>query len=124
MPLPPLSNIKFTNDWPDDSADFIIAVVPLQSTTEFASSSLIFDDDTVFEIHIYVRRISEEEPEEIGLIEKEIERIIQENPTALLGEGINLVQIIDFREEASKDSSTNRWHFIMDIEAIYRRFVL
>lgn len=124
MPLPPLSDIKFTNDWPDDSADFIISVIPLQSLTEFASNSLIFDDNSIFEVHIFVRRISEEEPEEIGLIEKEIERIIQQNPTALVGEGVALVQILDFREEGEKDSSVNRWHFIMDLEAVYRRFVV
>ena len=124
MPLPPLEDIKFTNDWPDDSADYIISVIPLQSFTEFASNSLIFDEDTLFEVHIFVRKISEEEPEEIGLIEKEIERIIQQNPTVLLGEGINLVQILDFREESSKDSSVNRWHYIFDVECVYRKFVI
>lgn len=124
MPPPALSEIKWMNDWPDNSADYIISVVPFETNIELASTSLIFDESKLLELHIYVRSLSEDEPSEIGEIQKELERIFTENPTALKDQGIALIQALDFRQIFDSDNTKTLWHFVYDVQLFYRKFVI
>lgn len=125
MVLPPLSDIKFTNDWTDDSKDYVISVMHTGTQIELASTKPMFDHRSIFEVHLFIRKISEDEPEEVGDIEKEVERILIENPTILLNtEGVSLVHILDFRKVEDQDSGNTRWHYVFDVEMIYRKFVV
>lgn len=125
MVLPALSDIKFTNDWTDDSKDYIISVTHMGTQIELASTRPMFDHRSIFEVNLFIRKISEDEPEEVGDIEKEVERILVENPTILLNtEGVSLVHILDFRKVEDEDSGSTRWHYVFDVEMIYRKFVV
>lgn len=124
MPLPPLDEIRFSDDNIDNGAEYQINIIPFETTIEFASTTANLDESKILEIHIYVKSLSEDEPEEVGEIQKEIERILLENPSALVGEGISLVQILDFRQMFDGDSAKTMWHFIFDVQLFYRKFLI
>src|SRR5688572_21261214 len=124
MPLPPLNEIRFSDDNIDHGAEYQINIIPFETTIEFASTTANFDESKILEIHIYVKSLSEDEPEEVGEIQKEIERILIENPSALVGEGISLVQILDFRQMFDGDNAKTMWHFVFDVQLFYRKFLI
>ena len=124
MPLPPLDEIRFSDDNIDNGAEYQINIIPFETTIEFASTTANFDESKILEIHIYVKSLSEDEPDEVGEIQKEIERILIENPSALVGEGISLVQILDFRQMFDSDSAKTTFHYIFDVQLFYRKFLI
>lgn len=124
MPLPPLDEIRFSDDNVDNGAEYQINIIPFETTIEFASTTANLDESKILEIHIYVKSLSEDEPEEVGELQKEIERILLENPSALVGEGISLVQILDFRQMFDGDNTKTMWHYVFDVQLFYRKFLI
>src|SRR5574339_552186 len=105
--------MKVVNDWNDESKDYIIGVIHKKTDIDFASTQPIFDFRSEYEIHIFVKTISEGEPEEVGEMEKEVERILIENPSALLDtQGVSLVHILDYRQVIDESSSSTNWHYV------------
>ena len=123
MVLPTLDQIKFFNEWHDESSDYQISVISFETDVELASTSLILDNSKIIELHIIVRSLSEEEPPEVGDIQKEIERIITQNPIGLKDQGIALIQILDYRQIFEGDNTSTIWHFVFDIQLFYRQFI-
>src|SRR5687767_3178092 len=123
MVLPDLGDVKFSEDWPDGSSDFQISIIPFETDIQLGATKLLFDESKLVEIHIYVRALSEDEPDEVGDIQKELERILTENPRALIGSGISLIQPLSFRQIFDSDNTKTMWHYCYDVQMYYRKFV-
>lgn len=118
-------NINFNHDWNDNAHDINVSVILNTDVMGFASlGATSWDHGMFIEIHIFVRELSEDYPDVMGNIEKEISRILYSNIRGFKGHGISLVLPNSFRRIDEEDNTSTVWHSMMSLQIVFMKFIV
>lgn len=118
-----LTGVTFNFDWFDDLGEFQGSFIHpyTSSDPENIGWTYMYNEMTI-DIHLWVKQLTEEHPAMCGRLVKEIERILDDNKTALYtSDGISLILHTGFGEIPEEDNTSTLWHSVMNVVVIFRR---
>jgi hypothetical protein len=118
-PDPAASEITFGTDWWSDYGDYQIHCKHLVTLTGPQNNGWSMRQYlSTINIHVFVRKNSEDKPTQLGVISREIERILAMNPTTV-GAGISNIKLVRAEDVPDNEPSRQVWHRIMQAELQY-----
>jgi len=118
---PPLSDVRFNFDWWENYGEFLCCI---RNVTTFSDPENIgwtfMRNEMVLDVHLWVKQLTEIHPQLANNFQKEIQRILDDNKTALTG-GISYMVCGGFQEIPEEDATSTLWHSVAPVSIVFRR---
>lgn len=118
-------NVHFNTDWYDNAHDYVISVLLNADIMGAAAlGNKAWDHSLFIEIHTFCRELSEQYPETMTNLNKEVSRIISTSVGGFPAFGISLIVPINFKRIDEEDNTSTIFHSMMTIQVILTKFVI